>query len=90
VKSRWVDALPIWTTGRYAIGQGASTQTVLGLAWMIAFGTEALGPPREVLMIGSWVLNLLIAEMLIHRFLRPKSKISLRDKPSKTMCSAPR
>ncbi len=28
----------------YAIGQGASTQTVIGIAWIIAIGSEAMAP----------------------------------------------
>ena len=58
----------------YAIAQGASTQTVLGIAWMIAFGTEAMGPLRDGLMIASWALNLLIAEFLIRRLLRNRNR----------------
>ena len=67
----------------YAIGQGASTQTVLGIAWMIAFGTEALGPLRDGLMITSWVLNLLIAEVLIRKFVWPKNRTARTLSPSR-------
>jgi len=49
----------------YAIGQGASTQSVVGIAWIIVIGSEATGPLRDALMIFAWVLNLLIAEILI-------------------------
>ena len=34
----------------YAIGQGASTQAFLGLGWMVASGTELMGPWRDVLI----------------------------------------
>ena len=51
----------------YALGQGASTQAFLGMGWMIAAGTEPLGPLRDVLMISGWVLNLIVAEILIAR-----------------------
>lgn len=51
----------------YAIGQGASTQAVLGIGWLVVAGTEATGVSREVLMVGSWALNLLIVELLISR-----------------------
>ena len=55
----------------YAIGQGASTQTVLGISWMIIAGSEAMGPVREGLMVFSWVLNMALAEVLIsHLFKR--------------------
>jgi hypothetical protein len=49
----------------YAIGQGASTQSFLLMAWMGAFGTEPLGPLRDVLMCLSWLVNLLVAELMI-------------------------
>lgn len=55
----------------YAIGQGASTQTVLGIAWIIVVGSEVMGPLRDGLMIFAWVLNLLVAEILIRKILRP-------------------
>ncbi|WP_342076365.1 DUF2306 domain-containing protein [Yoonia sp. SS1-5] len=63
----------------YAIGQGASTQAVLGIAWIIAIGSEAMGPLREGLMIFAWVLNLLAAEIFIRAMLRPPKR---RQKPS--------
>ncbi|SDZ40556.1 Predicted membrane protein [Jannaschia faecimaris] len=49
----------------YAIAQGASTQTVLGICWMIASGTELLGPVRDGMMIFSWAINFLAAEIVI-------------------------
>jgi uncharacterized membrane protein YozB (DUF420 family) len=51
----------------YAIGQGASTQTFLGIFWMILAGSEATGLMREGIMVFSWGLNLLVAEILIWR-----------------------
>jgi uncharacterized membrane protein YozB (DUF420 family) len=50
----------------YAIGQGASTQTALFLVAMALFDTEPLGLSRDILMVGAWVINLAIAELLIH------------------------
>ena len=58
----------------YAIGQGASTQAVVGIAWIIAFGSEAMGPLRDGLMIFAWMLNLLAAEIFIHSMLRPPKR----------------
>ena len=49
----------------YAIGQGASTQTILGIGRMIVAGTEAMGPLRDGLMVSAWGLNLLVAEVFI-------------------------
>lgn len=56
----------------YAIGQGASTQTFLGIGWIIVSGTEPLGPLRDGMMVFAWMLNLLVAEYLIGKFLAPK------------------
>lgn len=56
----------------YAIGQGASTQTFLGIGWIVVFGTEPLGPLRDGMMVFAWVLNLLTAEFVIGKFLTPK------------------
>ncbi len=58
----------------YAIGQGASTQTVLGITWIIVVGSEAIGPLRDGLMIFAWVVNLLAAELFIRAKLRPPKR----------------
>lgn len=58
----------------YAIGQGASTQTILGIGWILAVGSEATGPVREGIMVSAWVLNLLVAELLVRRLLGPKAR----------------
>ena len=58
----------------YAIGQGASTQTVLGIVWIIAVGSEAMGPLRDGLMIFAWVVNLLAAEIFIRAKLWPPKR----------------
>lgn len=58
----------------YAIGQGASTQAILGIGWIIVFKTEPLGPVRETMMVFAWGLNLVIAEVLISRLLMPQKR----------------
>lgn len=58
----------------YAIAQGASTQTVFGIAWIVALGSEAMGPLRDGLMIFAWVVNLLAAETFIRAMLRPPKR----------------
>lgn len=72
----------------YAIAQGASTQTVVGIAWIIAVGSEAIGPLRDGLMIFAWVLNLLTAEIFIRSMLRPpkcrRKNLSLPNTPPST------
>ena len=54
----------------YAIGQGASTQAFLGIAWIVTFGIEPTGFFRDCFMVFCWVLNPLAAEALIHLFFR--------------------
>ncbi|MEE4190460.1 MAG: DUF2306 domain-containing protein [Halieaceae bacterium] len=56
----------------YALGLGASTQAVLGLAWMLLFRAELLGPARDAMMLLAWVANALVAEYLIRRHLKPR------------------
>ncbi len=51
----------------YAIGQGASTQALLGIGWIVIFGAEPAGLLRDVFMVFCWLLNLVAAEILIHR-----------------------
>lgn len=57
----------------YAIGQGASTQAVLGIGWIVAFGTEPLGPFRDGMMVFAWGLNLMFAEFLIRTKFAPRT-----------------
>ena len=57
----------------YAIGQGASTQTVLGVGWIVASGTEPLGPLRDGMMVFAWGLNMVIAELLIRTKIAPRT-----------------
>ena len=57
----------------YAIGQGASTQTFIGISWILVVGSEAMGPVRDAIMVSSWALNLVLAELLIWRLFRRKS-----------------
>lgn len=49
----------------YAIGQGASTQTVLGLAWVGIVGTDLEGELRDGMMVLAWAINLSVAERMI-------------------------
>ena len=58
----------------YAIGQGASTQTVLGIAWIVFAGSEATGPLRDAIMVSAWILNLAVAEVLIGRLPKPGTR----------------
>lgn len=66
----------------YTIGQGASTQTALGLIAMALLDSEPLGFSGDILMVGAWVINLMVAELLIHRVFvtrTPSAVISSRS-----------
>ena len=55
-----------WIMRGYAIGQGAGTQALTALIWVLIFGT--LGEPTKDLLMGaSWVINLVVVEWLIRR-----------------------
>lgn len=74
----------------YAIGQGASTQTVLGIAWILIVGSEAMGPAREGLMIFAWVVNLVAAEIFIRAMLRSPKRRQKHASPPYTQPATPR
>lgn len=74
----------------YAIGQGASTQSVLGVAWIIVVGSEAIGPLRDGLMIFAWVVNLVAAEIFIRAMLRPPKRRQKHATPPFVRPSTPR
>ena len=65
----------------YAIGQGASTQAILGIGWISVIGSEPLGPLRDGMMVAAWGLNLLIAEILIWRNTVARNISPRRQKP---------
>ncbi len=58
----------------YAIGLGASTQAFVGIGWMIITGHEPEGLLRDGLMVFSWVINLLVAEWMIRKFLHQRGR----------------
>ena len=60
----------------YAIGQGASTQTFLGIGWIVVSGTQLSGPARDGMMVLAWALNLVVAELVIDK-LRIRDGIAL-------------
>jgi hypothetical protein len=53
-----------WMIRGYAIGQGAGTQAVTFLLWLLIFGTPN-DLTKELLMGASWVINLAVAEWII-------------------------
>jgi uncharacterized membrane protein len=55
-----------WMMRGYAIGQGAGTQALTGLLWVLIFSTPNQ-QTHEWLMGASWVINLVVAEWIIRR-----------------------
>jgi hypothetical protein len=55
-----------WMIRGYAIGQGAGTQAVTALLWLVIVGTPN-ELTRDLLMGASWVINLAVAEWIIRR-----------------------
>jgi len=52
----------------YAVGQGASTQALLGIAWIVSTGVEPIGFFRDCFMVLCWVVNILVAEVIVRFF----------------------
>jgi len=55
-----------WMMRGYAIGQGAGTQALTSLIWVLIFSTPNQ-QTHEWLMGASWVINLVVAEWIIRR-----------------------
>jgi uncharacterized membrane protein len=55
-----------WMIRAYALAQGAGTQVLLALPWLLIIG-ELGGRPRDLLMTLAWVINIALAEWIIHR-----------------------
>jgi hypothetical protein len=48
----------------YAIGQGAGTQVIISIPWLLLAG-EPTGLTRDLLMTLAWVINIVVAEKII-------------------------
>ncbi|MDO9176748.1 MAG: DUF2306 domain-containing protein [Agitococcus sp.] len=66
IMKRDVSAHRAWVIRAYALGQGAGTQVLVFIPFMIAMG-EVTGFLRDMLMISAWVINSMIAELIIWR-----------------------
>ncbi|MCC6348707.1 MAG: DUF2306 domain-containing protein [Candidatus Eisenbacteria bacterium] len=55
-----------WMTRAYAIGLGAGTQVLTHLPWLLLAGKPG-EDARGVLMGAGWVINVIVAEWIIHR-----------------------
>jgi uncharacterized membrane protein len=64
-----------WMIRGYAIGLGAGTQVLTHLPWFLILGTpDEL--PRALLMGAGWVINLAVAEWIIHKRLAHPTRTS--------------
>lgn len=55
-----------WMMRGYAIGMGAGTQVFTLLPWLLFFGAPSEFT-RAILMAAGWVINLIVAESIIHK-----------------------
>ena len=55
-----------WMMRAYALGLGAGTQVVVMLPWALAFGMPT-HLPYELLMTLAWLINVVVAELIIRR-----------------------
>lgn len=55
-----------WMIRAYALGQGAGTQVLIALPWLLTIG-EPAGFTRDIQMTAAWVINLAVAEWIIRR-----------------------
>lgn len=55
-----------WMIRAYALGQGAGTQVLIMMPWMLTVG-EPGGFARDILMTTAWVINIVVAEWIINK-----------------------
>lgn len=56
-----------WMIRAYAIGLGAGTQVVTHLPWFLMFDETPGKMPRAVMMGSAWVINAVVAELVIRK-----------------------
>ena len=62
-----------WMMRGYAIGLGAGTQVLTHLPWSVLVGGRPGELPRGLMMGAGWVINVVVAEWIIHRGRRRRS-----------------
>ena len=55
-----------WMIRAYALGQGAGTQALIAIPWLLTVG-EPSGFTRDILMTAAWVINIVVAEWIINK-----------------------
>ena len=56
-----------WMIRAYALGQGAGTQVLITIPWLLTVG-EPMGFVRDILMSLAWVINILVGEWAIKKY----------------------
>ncbi len=68
-----------WMIRAYALGQGAGTQVLITIPWLLTVG-EPTGLIRDILMTVAWVLNIIIAERAINNRSNKIDRNSLKSR----------
>jgi uncharacterized membrane protein len=63
-----------WMTRAYAIGLGAGTQVLTHLPWLLFSESKPGELPRAVMMGAGWVINIVVAELVIRRQRMPNRR----------------
>jgi hypothetical protein len=56
-----------WMIRAYALGQGAGTQVLITIPWLLTIG-EPMGLTRDILMSLAWGINILVGEWAIKKY----------------------
>jgi len=67
-----------WMIRAYALGQGAGTQVLVAIPWLLTVG-EPSGLARDILMTTAWLINIGVAEWVINRQAKPNRTAPLRS-----------
>lgn len=71
-----------WMIRGYAIAQGAGTQALVSILWLVILGTPS-ELVRDLLLIAGWVINLAVAEWIIgsRRSKQPHNPLTSKGLP---------
>ncbi len=59
-----------WMIRGYAIAQGAGTQALIGIPWLLVTGEPAAGLGKALLLTSGWIINIGLAELIIRKQVR--------------------
>ncbi len=68
-----------WMIRAYALGQGAGTQVLITIPWLLTVG-EPTGLTRDILMTIAWVINIIVAEKAINNRSKEIHRNSLQSR----------